>query len=135
MGVIGLAIGQDLLIKELYIAVPKYTDAVSATEVIAAGAMGLVDLSHTQAVLDALRHAYADAVRLTLILALASACLAFPASCAMEWLNIKQIAEQRREAQDSLVLETSGLANMDPASKSTDEEKAPDTIVATKGSD
>lgn len=66
--------------------------------------MGLVDLAPTTVVLEALRHAYADAVRLTLILALASACIAFPASWAMEWLNIKHIAEKRRQTQDLPVL-------------------------------
>lgn len=47
----------------------------------------------------ALRHAYADSVQWTLILALAAICITFPSSCATEWLNIRKIADQRQRLQ------------------------------------
>lgn len=101
---------------------------MSVVEVIAVGAMGFVDLAPSTAVLEALRHAYADAVRLTLVLALASTCVAFPASWAMEWLNIKQIAEKRRHAQESFEQGEPGHEQGEPGhergSSSTDVEKA-----------
>jgi len=76
--------------------VPKYTDAVTPDQVAAAGAIGLGALSNGSAeVLQALRQAYASSVRNTLILSLAAACIAFPASCGMEWFNIKHVAQER----------------------------------------
>ncbi len=47
-------------------------------------------------VLRALRLAYGDAVRRTIILGLAGICITVPAACAMDWVNIKRVAEQRR---------------------------------------
>lgn len=75
---------------------PNYTEAVTPDQVAAAGATGLGALSNGSAeVLLALRQAYASSVRKTLILSLAAACIAFPASCGMEWFNIKHIAKER----------------------------------------
>ena len=70
--------------------------------VIAAGAGGLSEISASPEVLAALRHSYADAVRWTMLLALASVCIAVPSSCAMEWLNIKKIAAQRAALQETM---------------------------------
>ncbi|GAW25754.1 putative efflux pump antibiotic resistance protein [Rosellinia necatrix] len=97
-GAIGTAIGQNLLIRGLYDAVPKYTDAVSAAEVIQAGANGLTHLAASPDVLLALRSAYVEAVRRTIILGLAGVILATLASCFMERVNIKHIAEERKRA-------------------------------------
>ncbi|KAI1078845.1 MFS general substrate transporter [Whalleya microplaca] len=88
---LSVAIGQNLLLSKLSTSVPKHTDAVSPLQVIAAGATGLPALASTPEILYALRLAYSEGIRDTLILALAAACLAFPFSCAMEHLNIKRI--------------------------------------------
>ncbi|KAJ2994926.1 hypothetical protein NUW58_g1419 [Xylaria curta] len=98
-GAIGTAIGQNLLISGLYTAVPRYTDAVSASDVIQAGATGLTSVATSAVVLDAIRVAYVEAVCRTLILALAGAVLTVPASCGMEWINIKQVATERLRKQ------------------------------------
>ncbi|KUI59517.1 Putative HC-toxin efflux carrier TOXA [Cytospora mali] len=100
-GAIGLAIGQNLLVHGLEEAIPEYTNAVTPAAVIGVGAAGLSELSSSPAVLDALRHAYADAIRWTMYLAVAAMCIAFPSSCSMEWLNIKHVAEQRK-ARDEM---------------------------------
>lgn len=76
-------------------AVPHYTDAGTAQEVISVGAAGLAQIAPDAAVLSALRQAYAVAVRDPLILALALAALAFPFACVMDRLNIKDIAQER----------------------------------------
>ncbi|KAH8892800.1 MFS general substrate transporter [Thozetella sp. PMI_491] len=99
-GAIGIVIGQNLFITELQAAVPEYTTVVSPDQVIGAGATGLVSLAPTPAVLQALRQAYADSVRRIFLLGLAAVCLALPPSCFMEWLNIKQVAAERRLAQE-----------------------------------
>ncbi|KAK7710778.1 hypothetical protein SLS64_005682 [Diaporthe eres] len=88
-------------------------NAVSAAQVVAAGASGLVALSAGSAeILEALRWAYSEALRRVLILCVAAICLAFPAACCMEWLNIRTEAEKRKgdegceelqEGQDSRV--------------------------------
>lgn len=97
---IGIAIGQNLLIRKLYEAVPEYTDAVTPAQVAAAGATGLKALANGSSdILTALHQAYAISVRQTLILPLAAMCIAFPASCAMERLNIKVVTEQRQQAK------------------------------------
>ncbi|KAK5630874.1 hypothetical protein RRF57_006589 [Xylaria bambusicola] len=94
-GALSVGIGQNLLLSRLKTAVPQYTDAVSPQEVIAVGATGLAQIAPDAAVLSALRHAYAAAVRDPLILALALATFAFPFACGMERLNIKHIAQKR----------------------------------------
>ncbi|EPE37172.1 MFS general substrate transporter [Glarea lozoyensis ATCC 20868] len=94
-GAIGLSIGQDLLVHKLYIAIPQHTDAISPARVVEVGASALAEISPSPEVLAALRQSYADAMRWTLILAVASMCIAVPSSCAMEWLNIRKVAEQR----------------------------------------
>ncbi|KAK8139320.1 MFS general substrate transporter [Apiospora sp. TS-2023a] len=96
-GALGVALGQTLLLAKLATAVPSHTHgAVSAPQVISAGATGLGQIAPTAEVLRALRSAYAEAVRDPLILALAAACMAFPFAAAMERLNIKRIAEERK---------------------------------------
>ncbi|KAH8787843.1 major facilitator superfamily domain-containing protein [Diaporthe sp. PMI_573] len=100
-GSLGIAIGQNILIRKLYEAVPVYTSAVTPAQVTSAGAIGLEALANGSSdILTALRHAYAIAVRQTLILPLAALCIAFPASCAMERLNIKVVTEQRKLAEN-----------------------------------
>lgn len=94
-GALSVGIGQTLLLSKLRTAVPHYTDAVTAQEVISVGATGLAQIAPDVAVLSALRQAYAVAVRDPLILALALAAFAFPFACAMDRLNIKDIAEKR----------------------------------------
>ncbi|KAI5861439.1 major facilitator superfamily domain-containing protein [Durotheca rogersii] len=94
-GSVGTAIGQSLLIDGLYSAVPKYTQVVSASDVVQIGATGLALVATSPEVLHALRSAYVEAVRRTIILGLAGTLLAVPSSCAMEWVNIKRVAEER----------------------------------------
>ncbi|KAI0843826.1 major facilitator superfamily domain-containing protein [Daldinia vernicosa] len=102
-GAIGTAIGQTLLIDGLNIAVPHYTSGlVSPAAVIQAGATGLTAVAPgDMQLLQDLRWAYGAAVRRTIILGLAGACLTVPASCGMEWLNIKRIAEERERRAES----------------------------------
>ncbi|KAI0514350.1 MFS general substrate transporter [Xylaria bambusicola] len=101
-GALSVGIGQNLLLSRLKTAVPQYTDAVSPQEVIAVGATGLAQIAPDGAVLSALRHAYAAAVRDPLILALALATLAFPFACGMERLNIKHIAQKRLDEKSDI---------------------------------
>ncbi|KAJ2999269.1 hypothetical protein NUW58_g43 [Xylaria curta] len=101
-GAIAVAIGQNLLLAKLTMTVPRHTNAVTPQAVIAVGATGLEQLAPTPEVLAALRSAYAEALRDPLILALASALLAFPFCCAMERLNIKHIAEKRQQRQAAM---------------------------------
>ncbi|RYP41930.1 hypothetical protein DL767_000667 [Monosporascus sp. MG133] len=98
---VGTAIGQALLIDGLNIAVPRHTDAVTPAEVIRAGATGLHIVATSPAVLDALRAAYVDAVRRTIVLGLAGICMVVPTACAMEWVNIRRVAEGRLHMQES----------------------------------
>ncbi|KAJ4286035.1 hypothetical protein N0V90_013382 [Kalmusia sp. IMI 367209] len=95
-GALGIAIAQNLFLNKLSRAIPNYTTDVSPQMVINAGAMGLPLLAKSPDILLALRRAYADAIRYTLILSLVAACVAFPWALGMEWLNIRKIAEARR---------------------------------------
>ena len=88
--------GQNLLLNKLQVAVPEYTDVISAAQVIAAGPTGLTELATTPMVLDALRQAYSDSIRYTTILALAGISLAFPPCWGMERVNIKKVAASRQ---------------------------------------
>jgi hypothetical protein len=66
-------------------------------KVIDAGAGGLRAIAPNPAVLQELREAYADALKGTFVLALVGTCLALPFAVCMQWLNIKRVAEERRE--------------------------------------
>jgi hypothetical protein len=102
---LGLAIGQSLFLTELHKSVLRYTDAVSPEQVIAVGATGLTLLTSSPEVLEVLRRAYSNSVIKALILALVAACLAFPPSLAMEFKNIKRIAEARAQDQQGPIKE------------------------------
>ncbi|KAK0634372.1 major facilitator superfamily domain-containing protein [Bombardia bombarda] len=103
-GALGTAIAQNLLLHGLYEFVPEYTSALDATNVIGAGATGLVMLAGSSAeILLALRLAYGQAVRRTIILGLAGICFATCVAPFMEWVNIKQIADERaRKAEQGV---------------------------------
>lgn len=92
-GALALAIAQNLLINKLGTSVARHTDVVPPEYVIAAGVSGLRSLTTSPEVLLALRKAYSESVRYTFILAVAALCFAFLPSCAMERVNIKQVAE------------------------------------------
>ncbi|KAI1658100.1 major facilitator superfamily domain-containing protein [Daldinia decipiens] len=83
-----------LLIDGLNVAVPRYTNAVTPAAVIEAGATGLQIVATSPTVLEALRAAYVEAVRRTIILGLAGICMVVPVSCAMEWINIKHCGKK-----------------------------------------
>lgn len=85
---------------------PHHTGAISPEDVIQAGATGLQAVATSPTVLHALRMAYAEAVRRTIILGLAGMCLVVPLSCAMEWINLKTVAEKRRQVGLSEPLST-----------------------------
>lgn len=80
---------------------PKYTTEVSPAQVLGVGAGGLNLLASSSAVLDALHRAYGEAIRELFVLGLVFACLSLPASCAMEWLNIKRESVKRRQLDDN----------------------------------
>jgi hypothetical protein len=96
---LALAIAQNLLINKLDTSVAQHTDMVPPEYVIAAGVSGLGSLTASPAVLLALRQAYSESVRYTFILAVAALCFAFLPACAMERVNIKQVAEERQRLQ------------------------------------
>jgi len=112
-GALGIAIAQNLFLNELTQAVPRYTSDMSPQTVISAGAMGLAAIARTPEVLLALRRAYAQAIRYTLILSLVAACAAFPSALGMEWLNIRKVAEARRA--ETVLIEKSEIADKDKA--------------------
>lgn len=101
-GALGIAIAQNLFLDKLNKMVPLYIPEVTPQMVMAIGATGLTMLASTPEMLLALRKAYAQAIRTTLILALAGACAAFPCAWGMEWLNIRKVAEARRAHKTDL---------------------------------
>lgn len=101
-GALGTAIGQNLLLDGLYTFVPQHTLLLDPGHVIGVGATGLEKLTGGSAeLLLALRLAYGEAVRRTIILGLAGACFATCAAPFMEWVNIKKVAEERKKAQET----------------------------------
>lgn len=92
----GIAIAQNLFLNKLTKVIPFYTPEISPQAVVAVGATGVTKLARNPEILLALREAYAQAIRSTLILALAGACVAFPCAWGMEWLNTKEVAKARR---------------------------------------
>lgn len=96
-GAIAVSIGQNLLLNSLKTSVPAHTSAVNVQQVIDAGAGGLKTIASNAAVLEHLRAAYAEALKGTFVLALIGTCLALPFAAGMQWLNIKKVAEQRRD--------------------------------------
>ena len=121
---LGLVIGQQLLISGLRTAVPHHSHVVTAQEVIAYGPQGLNFTAKTPEILEALRWAYSDALRGTIIIGLVGAALAAPVACFMEWLNVKMVAAQQK-AQEELQKSDSCVEE----EKAGEEEKAPVAAV------
>ena len=96
-GAVAVAIGQNIFLNELYALIPAYAPEVSAVQVVDVGAGGLKDLRVSGETLRRLREAYAEALRSTFVLPLVGTCLALPFAVGMQWLNIKKIAEERRQ--------------------------------------
>ncbi|KAF2464156.1 permease of the major facilitator superfamily [Lindgomyces ingoldianus] len=65
--------------------------------VLGAGPTGLKAFTHDPAILKFLQDCYADAVRNTLFVALATAAVAVPFALGMQWLNVKKIDKATRE--------------------------------------
>ena len=96
-GAIAVSIGQNMLLNNLKTSILSHTSEISVKQVINAGAGGLKTIAPNMAVLQDLREAYAEALRGTFVLALVGTCLALPFAAGMQWLNIKRVAEYRRE--------------------------------------
>lgn len=106
---LSVSIAQSLFIAKLKTSIPLYTTAISPATVIAAGATGLDSLAGpSYTVLVALRKAYADAIRNTTLFVLAAAVAALPFACGMQWLNIKKVAEERRNTKTEIIAQASG---------------------------
>ena len=82
----------------LYREVPRLTQAISPESVIDAGVANLTTFTSSSTILLALKKAYAIAISRVIIYALVMACAAIPCACCMQWLNVKMIAEGRKEA-------------------------------------
>ncbi|KAI0006869.1 MFS general substrate transporter [Xylariaceae sp. FL0662B] len=121
-GALGVAIGQNLLLNKLMTSVPRATNLVSSLDVIAVGATGLAELAPTPEVLYSLRVAYSEAIRDTLILALAAACFGFPFSCGMQRLNIKKIAKERLSKHQEILDSEQQASTMEIVPTHTDKE-------------
>ncbi|KAF2691971.1 efflux pump antibiotic resistance protein [Lentithecium fluviatile CBS 122367] len=62
--------------------------------VLSAGPTGLTAFAHDPIILRFLQNCYANAVRNTLYVALATAAVAMPFAAGMQWLNVKKIGEE-----------------------------------------
>ena len=98
---LAVSIGEALLVNGLKTELPKHTDAIPPEAVVKAGALNLAALTNSAAILQAMREAYAAAIRHVLIFALAIVCLSVPAACGMQWLNLKQVSRDREEERKS----------------------------------
>jgi hypothetical protein len=96
-GAIAISIGQNLGLNTFTISIPAHTTEVGVPQVIDAGAGGINSIAPDGAVLKSLREAYAEALRGSFLLALVGICLALPFAAGMQWLNIKRVAEERKE--------------------------------------
>lgn len=101
---LAVAIAQNIFYNALISAVVRHTQVVTPALVVAVGPTGLKNLAPSPEVLYALREAYAEAIRRALIVPLVGACGGFPFAWAMQWLNIKRVAEQKRLQEQEGVL-------------------------------
>ncbi|KAL2038880.1 hypothetical protein N7G274_008402 [Stereocaulon virgatum] len=93
-GSVAVSIGQNLFVNKLKESISQSDTKVPVSAVIEAGATGLTQLASSPEILRGLRLAYAISIRRTLVFALASACIALPFACNMQWLNLKTVAEE-----------------------------------------
>jgi len=96
-GSIAISIGESLLINGLAREVPRYTDSVSPQAVISAGALNLSSLTTSNTVLRSLQAAYAKVISTIMVFALIIVCISIPVACGMKWLNLKRVAEHRKQ--------------------------------------
>ncbi len=98
---IAIPIGNTILVASLLTEVPENTRTISPEEVINAGAGNLKTKAANPTVLHALQLSYSTAVANTLYLALATVCLALIFACGMEWRNIKDVANERKQLAEA----------------------------------
>ncbi|KAH6669840.1 efflux pump antibiotic resistance protein [Halenospora varia] len=94
---IAIAIGQSIFISGLADEISSRTKAISPGVVLGVGPTALRLLAETPAVLRALQDAYASAISRTMYFSLATACVALPFACGMQWLNVQKVAKQKAE--------------------------------------
>ena len=99
---IAIPIGETILVNALLKEVPRRTNAISAQDVITAGAKNLRTLTNDAAVLCAIQAAYAKAAASTVYLAVAAACVSLPFAMFMEWKSVKPKAVPEEELKDDL---------------------------------
>ncbi|OAG09464.1 MFS general substrate transporter [Paraphaeosphaeria sporulosa] len=95
-GAVAVSVGQTLLLNNLRVNIPKSISGVAPQDVIDAGAGGIAAIAQSPLALRKLREAYAESLKGTFVLALVGSCLALPFAAGMQWLNIKKVAEDRR---------------------------------------
>ena len=101
-GAISVAIGQNLCLDTLRTLLPQYTDEVSPSAAIEAGAYDLQTLAPSPMALAALRTVWNIAVTRTFTFSLAATCLAVPITACMEWKNSRKEAERRRKKAEDV---------------------------------
>ncbi|KAF2726752.1 efflux pump antibiotic resistance protein [Polyplosphaeria fusca] len=97
---IGLSVGQTIFLNKLGSEVRARIPSIRPQTVIAAGALDLSRLAPDPETLRLLRGAYAVAIRTSFIFALAVVCLAFVFSFGPENLNVKAIAQKRKDRKE-----------------------------------
>ncbi|KAH6663434.1 major facilitator superfamily domain-containing protein [Halenospora varia] len=95
---LALSISQTLLLTNLQTNIPRLVPSVSPAAVISAGAANLRLLASDEKTLDAIRGAWAVAVRSVFILALAASAISVPFSFFLEHLNVHVVARERKQA-------------------------------------
>lgn len=86
---LGYALSQTVFITKIFhvVEADDATQGISRSDIIAAGATNLRQLSSNPLVVEKVRAAYADGIENVLIVALVSACLAHLPLLGMEWLK------------------------------------------------
>ena len=97
-GTIAIPIGNAILLNALGKNVPKYTDGLKPQTIVDAGPLAITHLTSDPATILGVRLAYTKAIQNIIIFSLAVLCASIPAAAGMQWLNIRKVAEARKEA-------------------------------------
>ncbi|KAF2800649.1 MFS general substrate transporter [Melanomma pulvis-pyrius CBS 109.77] len=116
-GTVAIPIGNAILLNGLGNYIPKYTKDIAVQTVIRAGPLALHDISPSADTVHGIQLAYSKAIQHVLIFALAVVCVSIPASCGMEWLNIKKISRDRETSKETGHVNSIGNEQLSEAEK------------------
>ncbi|KAF2451162.1 MFS general substrate transporter [Karstenula rhodostoma CBS 690.94] len=109
-GTIAVPIGNAFLLNAIRKYVPRWAPDVPVQTVIRAGPLSIDHLSQSADTVHAIRLVYSTAIKHIMIYALTVVCVSLPVACGMQWLNIREVSQERNTENSPVAVKEDGNA-------------------------